>query len=37
MAEKVVPEMAAALGMPPFNPATKTGFGCMGCHGVEKK
>ena len=37
MAEKVVPEMATALGMTPFNPATKTGFGCMGCHGVEMK
>jgi hypothetical protein len=37
MAEKVVPEMAAALGKPPYNPATNTGFGCMGCHALENK
>jgi hypothetical protein len=37
MAEKVVPEMASTLGKSPFNPATGQGFGCMGCHPVEKK
>jgi mono/diheme cytochrome c family protein len=37
MAEKVVPEMAAAMGQKPFDPATKTGFGCGGCHTIEMK
>jgi hypothetical protein len=37
MAEKVVPEMASILGMQPFDPKTKQGFGCMGCHTVEQK
>ena len=37
MHESVVPEMAAALGQKPFDPATKTGFGCTGCHAVEMK
>jgi cytochrome c551/c552 len=37
MAEKVVPEMASTLGKPPFDPATGKGFGCMGCHTVDKK
>ncbi len=35
MMEKVVPEMAAALGMQPYDPATKQGFGCAGCHTIE--
>ncbi len=35
MGEKVVPAMAAALGEKPFDPATKQGFGCAGCHAVE--
>lgn len=35
MAEKVVPEMAAALNEKPFDPATKQGFGCAGCHTVQ--
>ncbi|HVJ92081.1 MAG TPA: hypothetical protein VM580_19910 [Labilithrix sp.] len=35
MAEKVVPAMAAALGEQPYDPATKKGFGCGGCHTVE--
>jgi hypothetical protein len=34
MMEKVVPEMATLLGTQPFNPETKQGFGCMGCHNV---
>jgi cytochrome c553 len=37
MAEKVVPEMAAALGMQPYDPATQQGFGCAGCHAIEKE
>jgi hypothetical protein len=37
MAAKVVPEMASALGEPPFDPATKKGFGCAGCHAIEVK
>ena len=35
MGEKVVPTMAAALGEKPFDPATKQGFGCAGCHTVD--
>ncbi len=35
MGEQVVPAMAAALGEKPFDPATKQGFGCAGCHTVE--
>lgn len=34
MAEKVVPEMAAAIGEQPYDPATQQGFGCGGCHTV---
>jgi hypothetical protein len=29
--------MAEALGTQPFDPETKTGFGCGGCHVVEGK
>jgi hypothetical protein len=32
MQETVVPEMAKLLGVPPFDPATKSGFGCLACH-----
>lgn len=35
MHEKVVPEMAALFGKPPYDPATNTGFGCGGCHKVN--
>ena len=35
MMEKVVPAMASAMGMQPFDPATKQGFGCGGCHAVD--
>lgn len=35
MSEKVVPAMAEALGEKPYDPATKQGFGCAGCHTVE--
>ncbi|MEO6602368.1 MAG: hypothetical protein ABIQ16_20975 [Polyangiaceae bacterium] len=37
MAEQVVPHMATAMGMKPFDPATHTGFGCGGCHTVQTK
>jgi hypothetical protein len=37
MAEKVLPAMAAALGEPIYDPATKQGFGCGGCHSIEMK
>ncbi|HEU4406684.1 MAG TPA: hypothetical protein VFS43_15565 [Polyangiaceae bacterium] len=37
MAEQVVPNMAAAMGMKPYDPATHQGFGCGGCHTVETK
>jgi hypothetical protein len=32
MLVKLKPTIAALLGIPPFNPDTKTGFGCMNCH-----
>ncbi len=32
MAAKVLPEMAKLLGETPFDPATKSGFGCRRCH-----
>jgi hypothetical protein len=35
MGEKVVPEMAAAMNEKPYDPATKQGFGCGGCHAVN--
>jgi hypothetical protein len=37
MAEQVVPHMATAMGMKPYDPATKEGFGCGGCHTVNMK
>ncbi len=37
MAEQVVPAMAAAMGMKPYDPATHQGFGCGGCHAIEKQ
>ena len=37
MAEQVVPHMATAMGMKPYDPATHTGFGCGGCHAVQMK
>ncbi len=35
MMEKVVPEMAAAIGEKPYDPATHKGFGCGNCHTME--
>jgi hypothetical protein len=32
MVEKVVPTMAELLDMPAYDPETKQGFGCFGCH-----
>lgn len=32
MMETVVPDMAKLVGIPPFDPATKQGFGCFNCH-----
>lgn len=32
MKKTVVPEMAAMLGQKPFDPETRTGFGCGACH-----
>jgi len=32
MMDKVVPEMAAALGEQPYDPQTHKGFGCFECH-----
>jgi cytochrome c553 len=37
MAEKVVPQMATALGLQPYDPATQQGFGCAGCHHIDQK
>lgn len=37
MREKVMPEMAAALDAQPYDPATKAGFGCGGCHVMSEK
>jgi hypothetical protein len=37
MAESVVPEMASAMGEPMYDPKTQKGFGCGGCHGIDKK
>lgn len=34
MMEKVVPEMAALLGMQPYDPKTQKGLGCAACHVV---
>jgi hypothetical protein len=35
MEERVVPNMASAMGMPPFDPKTGQGFGCHNCHAFE--
>ncbi len=36
MHEKVVPAMAKAMGMPEYDMKTHTGFGCGGCHALDK-
>jgi len=35
MHEKVAPQMADIFGKKPYDPATKEGFGCNGCHKVN--
>jgi hypothetical protein len=37
MAEQVVPHMATAMGLKPYDVTTHTGFGCNGCHTVQMK
>ena len=32
MMETVVPKMSELLDIPPYDPATGSGFGCMNCH-----
>ena len=35
MRERVQPTMAALLGRPSFDPRSREGFGCFGCHAPE--
>jgi PBP1b-binding outer membrane lipoprotein LpoB len=35
MMAKVVPRMAGLLEQSPYNPETKTGFGCFNCHATK--
>lgn len=35
MLNVVTPKMAELLDMPVYNPETKSGFGCFGCHPTE--
>lgn len=36
MSRRVVPEMASALGVKPFDPNTGDGFGCRDCHTAKE-
>jgi hypothetical protein len=36
MMTKVLPEMAGLLHTEPYDPQKKIGFGCFGCHAIEK-
>ena len=36
MKEQVTPQMAALFGKPLYDPATNQGFGCGGCHKVNR-
>jgi hypothetical protein len=36
MGEKVSPQMAEIFGKKPYDPATKEGFGCGGCHKISE-
>lgn len=36
MMAKVLPEMADLLQTKPYDPQTHLGFGCFGCHAIEK-
>jgi hypothetical protein len=33
----VMPKMADLIDMPPYDPGTKSGFGCFGCHPMESE
>ena len=35
MIEQVTPAMAKAMNEQPYDPATRKGFGCTGCHTVQ--
>ena len=35
MHDEVSPKMAELFGKPPYDPATKAGFGCGGCHKIN--
>jgi hypothetical protein len=37
MAGEVLPAMAAAMHQRPMDPRTHEGFGCGGCHAIDKK
>jgi hypothetical protein len=37
MMERVAPEMAKFLNLPPYDPATHEGFGCFNCHTMAGK
>ena len=37
MAESVVPKMASAMGLPPYDHETGQGFGCGGCHAINQQ
>jgi cytochrome c551/c552/predicted small lipoprotein YifL len=37
MAEQVSPQMASAMGEPPYDMQTHQGFGCGGCHTIDMK
>jgi hypothetical protein len=36
MMSKVLPDMAQLLNTQPYDPKTHLGFGCFGCHAIEK-
>jgi hypothetical protein len=36
MGQKVVPDMAALLGVAPYDPKTHQGFGCFACHTMKE-
>jgi hypothetical protein len=36
MMSKVLPTMAELLNTQPYDPKTHLGFGCFGCHAIEK-
>jgi hypothetical protein len=36
MMSKVLPDMAKLLDTQPYDPKTHLGFGCFGCHAIDK-